>query len=73
MCVNIYISYACFDRAISSKVFLLKVFFLFAVTPEDYQPPGFRESSTENFAFDEEPTNIRIGDVNTVCYYLSCI
>ena len=37
------------------------------MTPEDYEPPGFRFSDSDEFQFKEEPMNIRVGDVNTVC------
>ena len=43
-----------------------------AVTPDDYEPPGFQATSDEDFAFKEETTNIKVGDVLTVsvshCY-----
>jgi len=35
------------------------------VTPEDYEPPGFTAADNENFNFDEEPMNIKVGDVQT--------
>ena len=37
-----------------------------AVTPDDYEPPGFQATSDEDFAFKEETTNIKVGDVLTV-------
>ena len=36
------------------------------VTPEDYEPPGFQATSDEDFAFKDETTNIKVGDVLTV-------
>ena len=38
----------------------------FPVTPADYEPPGFRAAHPEGFRFDDETTNIRVGDVSTV-------
>ncbi len=39
---------------------------LVLVTPAEYEPPGFKACESDNFKFDEEPMNIKIGDVNTV-------
>ena len=36
------------------------------MTPEDYEPPGFKAASSDNFHFEEEPMNIKVGDVTTV-------
>ena len=36
------------------------------VTPEDYEPPGFKAASSDNFSFEHEPMNIKVGDVSTV-------
>ena len=36
------------------------------VTPEDYEPPGFQATAEEDFAFKDETTNIKVGDVLTV-------
>ncbi|KAL3842591.1 hypothetical protein ACJMK2_020585 [Sinanodonta woodiana] len=35
------------------------------VTPSDYEPPGFKAAETDNFVFEEEPMNIKVGDVAT--------
>ena len=43
---------------------------LLLVTPEDYEPPGFKAADTENFQFEEDPTNVKIGHVNTVSILL---
>ncbi len=37
----------------------------YLVTPEDYEPPGFQPTSSENFEFEESAVNIRIGEVAT--------
>ena len=45
-----------------------------SVTPDDYQPPGFVGAEKDTFEFDEEPVNIKVGDVETVrlaLYYAS--
>lgn len=36
------------------------------VTPTDYEPPGFKASPSDNFTYEDEPMNIRVGDVTTV-------
>ena len=40
--------------------------YIFLVTPIDYEPPGFVSSDRETFDFEEEPVNIKVGDVSTV-------
>lgn len=38
----------------------------FAVTPDDYQPPGFKEGSTPDcLLFDGNPVNLKVGSVST--------
>ena len=37
-----------------------------AVTPPDYQPPGFQHSDVCEYSFKQEPLNIKVGDVATV-------
>lgn len=37
-----------------------------SVTPSDYEPPGFKAAQSDNFQFEEEPMNIKVGDVATV-------
>ncbi len=39
---------------------------VFSVTPPDYEPPGFVSSEKDTFDFQEEPMNIKVGDVFTV-------
>ena len=39
-----------------------------AVTPPDYQPPGFQHSDVCEYSFKQEPLNIKVGDVATVRY-----
>ncbi|CAM9870726.1 unnamed protein product [Lampetra planeri] len=41
----------------------MKLFYYDEVTPEDYQPPGFRASSTEPLHFHGDPTTLRVGHV----------
>ena len=39
------------------------------VTPENYEPPGFQATLDDDFAFKDETTNIKVGDVFTVSDY----
>ncbi|NXJ93641.1 HORM2 protein, partial [Corythaixoides concolor] len=44
----------------------MKLLYYNDVTPEDYQPPGFKEDgSTGNLCFDGNPVNLRVGSVST--------
>lgn len=43
----------------------MKLLYYDDVTPEDYEPPGFKAADSDNFVFDEEPMTIKVGDVNT--------
>ncbi|XP_066933972.1 HORMA domain-containing protein 1-like [Clytia hemisphaerica] len=43
----------------------MKLVYYDEITPEDYNPPGFKECATDEFAFKEEPMNIKVGDVAT--------
>lgn len=43
---------------------LVHVFFL-AVTPQDYQPPGFREADGDTMEFEHEPVKLTMGQVAT--------
>ncbi|XP_046558644.1 HORMA domain-containing protein 1-like [Haliotis rubra] len=43
----------------------MKLVYYDEVTPADYEPPGFKAAETDGFKFDEEPTNIKVGDVAT--------
>ncbi|NXP06497.1 HORM2 protein, partial [Thinocorus orbignyianus] len=44
----------------------MKLLYYNDVTPEDYQPPGFKEEgSPVDFFFDGEPVNLRVGSVST--------
>ena len=36
------------------------------MTPEGYEPPGFQAADVEGFHFEDEPMNIKVGDVSTV-------
>lgn len=42
------------------------------VTPEDYEPPGFKAADCDNFVFEDEPMTIKVGDVSTVSPPFSC-
>uniref|UniRef100_S4RWH6 HORMA domain-containing protein n=1 Tax=Petromyzon marinus TaxID=7757 RepID=S4RWH6_PETMA len=41
----------------------MKLFYYDEVTPEDYQPPGFRASSTDPLNFQGDPATLRVGHV----------
>ncbi|XP_053136049.1 HORMA domain-containing protein 2 isoform X2 [Hemicordylus capensis] len=44
----------------------MKLFYYSEVTPDDYQPPGFKEgSSPECLLFDGDPVNLKVGSVST--------
>lgn len=36
-----------------------------AVTPQDYQPPGFKEADCETMMFEKEPVKLTMGEVVT--------
>lgn len=36
-----------------------------AVTPQDYQPPGFKEADGDTMVFEEEPVKLTMGEVVT--------
>ena len=43
----------------------MKLIYYDEVTPEDYDPPGFKKSEGDDFSFKEDPVNIKVGDVTT--------
>ncbi|XP_073169726.1 HORMA domain-containing protein 2 isoform X10 [Lepidochelys kempii] len=44
----------------------MKLFYYSDVTPDDYQPPGFKEdSSPDNLLFDGDPVNLKVGSIST--------
>ncbi|ESO83255.1 hypothetical protein LOTGIDRAFT_197435, partial [Lottia gigantea] len=43
----------------------MKLLYFDDVTPPDYEPPGFKAADTDTFIFEEEPMNIKVGDVST--------
>ncbi|NXA38023.1 HORM2 protein, partial [Eudromia elegans] len=44
----------------------MKLLYYHDVTPEDYQPPGFKEdSSPGNLLFDGDPVSLKVGSVST--------
>ena len=36
-----------------------------SVTPEDYQPPGFKEGDSDSIEFEKEPVRLTMGEVAT--------
>ncbi|XP_041365115.1 HORMA domain-containing protein 1-like isoform X2 [Gigantopelta aegis] len=43
----------------------MKLFYYDDCTPADYEPPGFKACESDSFTFEEEPMNIKVGDVTT--------
>ncbi|XP_067406412.1 HORMA domain-containing protein 2 [Emydura macquarii macquarii] len=44
----------------------MKLFYYNEVTPDDYQPPGFKEdSSPDNLLFDGDPVILKVGSIST--------
>lgn len=43
----------------------MKLVYYDEITPEDYDPPGFKQSGSDEFVFKEEPMNVKVGDVAT--------
>ncbi|XP_071505019.1 uncharacterized protein [Diadema antillarum] len=43
----------------------MKLLYYDDVTPADYEPPGFKASDTDRFSYEEEPINLRVGEVST--------
>lgn len=43
----------------------MKLLYYDEVTPVDYEPPGFTATDSDQFHFEEEPMNIKVGDVQT--------
>jgi len=56
---HIYMYFVPFHRSCWSNPLLP------AVTPEDYEPPGFQATTSDDFLFEDNPVTIRVGDVNT--------
>ncbi|NXO02941.1 HORM2 protein, partial [Rhinopomastus cyanomelas] len=49
----------------------MKLFYYNDVTPEDYQPPGFKEDgSSGDLLFDGDPINLRVGSVSTGFHFM---
>ncbi|XP_066577226.1 HORMA domain-containing protein 1 [Amia ocellicauda] len=49
-----------------SDVYLnMKLFYYDEVTPQDYQPPGFKEGDSESMMFEGEPVHLAVGEVAT--------
>uniref|UniRef100_T1IXW8 HORMA domain-containing protein n=1 Tax=Strigamia maritima TaxID=126957 RepID=T1IXW8_STRMM len=44
---------------------IIKLHYYDEKTPEDYQPPGFRDCPNENFTYAVPPLNIEVGEVET--------
>nr|XP_039318289.1 HORMA domain-containing protein 2 isoform X2 [Saimiri boliviensis boliviensis] len=50
----------------NNAVLTMKLHYYNAVTPHDYQPPGFKEGVDSQFLlFDREPINLQVGFVST--------
>lgn len=43
----------------------MKLLYYDEVTPEDYEPPGFKPADSPFFYFKSDPINIKVGDVST--------
>lgn len=43
----------------------MKLLYYDEVTPPDYEPPGFQAAAKDHFNYEEEPMNIKVGDVAT--------
>ncbi|XP_030845046.1 HORMA domain-containing protein 1 [Strongylocentrotus purpuratus] len=43
----------------------MKLLYYDDVTPMDYEPPGFQASDSDAFNYDDEPINLRVGEVTT--------
>ena len=77
VCLNMKLSYYDNGKQHPSSVYLLyRVYLLFcglafvcvcaiSVTPEDYQPPGFKEGDSDSIEFEKEPVRLTMGEVAT--------
>jgi len=45
----------------------------YLVTPEDYEPPGFKAADCDSLSFDVNPVKIGVGSVSTVSDVICCI
>ncbi|XP_041472437.1 HORMA domain-containing protein 1-like [Lytechinus variegatus] len=43
----------------------MKLLYYDDVTPMDYEPPGFQASESDTFNYEDEPINLRVGEVTT--------
>ncbi|XP_043116998.1 HORMA domain-containing protein 1 [Puntigrus tetrazona] len=43
----------------------MKLFYYDEVTPQEYQPPGFKDDDNETLLFEREPVNLTMGEVVT--------
>ncbi|XP_069476498.1 HORMA domain-containing protein 2 [Ambystoma mexicanum] len=43
----------------------MKLFYYNEVTPDDYQPSGFKEGSSSDIMFEGDPVNLKVGSVTT--------
>lgn len=41
-----------------------------SVTPQDYQPPGFKEADSDTLVFEKEPVKLTMGEVATPYHHL---
>lgn len=62
-------SYCIFMSSWASSVLKTVIYTSFyAVTPPDYQPPGFKDGDCEGVIFDGDPTYLNVGEVPTPFY-----
>lgn len=53
------------DQHVTSSVFSVSETLLSPVTPQDYQPPGFKEAEGDTLVFEKEPVKLTMGEVVT--------
>lgn len=46
-------------------VMAMKLLYYDEITPEDYNPPGFKDCESHEFLFKEKPNNVKLGSVAT--------
>ena len=54
-----------FDRHCKTVSWFVCVCDCFVVTPQDYQPPGFKETDGDTMEFEREPVKLTMGEVST--------
>ncbi|XP_037537204.1 zebrafish testis-expressed 38 [Nematolebias whitei] len=57
--------------ALPNNVYLtMKLYYYDDITPEDYQPPGFKEGVCDRLWFEGMPVHFKVGEVNTAFHSL---